>query len=682
MTEREVDDEQVSFDLALLWERHRQTNLARISIVEESAAAVVRGSADDGVRADGVSAAHKLAGSLGTFGFEAGSRTALQVEAFLKDGGSDPRALADAVARLRASIEDTAAGEAGPEPARSPSSTPDPAGGDTTSPQSHVDVLLASNDPDLAARMTTAAASAGLTCEVVPQPSLDATGRAVHDRASLLMIDDAELSPPSLRSALARTTPTIPVAVLTSSDTFDDRIELARAGVVAAIPRAEVAAVAMEFVSSVLATVEAGPWVVRVLGSERELSDALRAETSGLDCQLSFYERGDDLWDALESEGADLVVLDSERWGAMLPDICRLIRTDPSHRWTPILAFGRTDDERMLAAIDAGLDVLQPAAGAGADQTRLRVLLRRAKIDRVAVQLDRLTGLENRATVERSLDRLLRQSRRQGESFALAQVKVDRFEQIGREQGAVAGDLILQFLAAAVKEELRPTDAVGRWSVDELIIGFGATDRAAAEGRVRSIIGRVTGHELIVPTGAPVEFGVRTHVASAPTDGTNLASLDRMCQNALSCVGEADEAGRTLSYATTSDRVVDVVLVEDDDSIADVVEYALDLQGYRLERFVDGAEAARVLTSGEVFGRIILLDVGLPGLDGFGVLRRLSAEGVLDESHLIMLTARSSESERLRALEFGATDHIAKPFSVPVLLGRLDQVLARAGGLP
>lgn len=678
MTERDVDDEQVSFDLSRLWERHRQTNLGRVATVEETAAAVVRGSADDDARAEGISAAHELAGSLGTFGFEAGSRIALEIEALLKDAASDPRALADAVGELRASIDETAAGETVTNTTATSTSTPNA----TSAPATldvDIDVVLVSNDPDLAARMTTAAASSGLTCEVVAQSALDAGARAPHDRASLLMVDQAALSPASLAGILERTTSTIPVAVLTSSDTFPDRIELARAGVVAAIPRAEVAGVAMEFVSSVLATVETGSWSVRVLGSESELGDALQAATSSLDCELSFHERGDDLWDALESQGADLVVLDSERWGAMLPAICRVIRADPSHRWTPILAFGRTDDERMRAAIEAGLDVLQPAAGAGADHARLQVLLRRAKADRAAAQLDRLTRLENRNTVERSLDRVLRLSNRNGEPFALAKITVDRLEEIGREQGAIAGDLALQFLARAVKEAVRPADAVGRWSTDALVIGFGGTDRVAAQERLQSILERVQGHELVVPAGEPVEFDVRGHVAAKPEDGTSLASLERTCQNGLDRSGEAIGTTGARSSAATGGRVVDVVLVEDDDSIADVVEYALDLRGYRSERFVDGREAARALTSGDMFGRVILLDVGLPSLDGFGVLRQLGAEGVLRESHLIMLTARSSEGERLRALDLGATEHIAKPFSVPVLIGRLDQVLGRTG---
>ena len=81
---------------------------------------------------------------------------------------------------------------------------------------------------------------------------------------------------------------------------------------------------------------------------------------------------------------------------------------------------------------------------------------------------------------------------------------------------------------------------------------------------------------------------------------------------------------------------------------------------------------------GHVRGHVLLLDIGLPGLDGFGILKVLRLQGVLDDTRVIMLTVRSSEAEMLRALGLGATEHITKPFSVPVLLGRLDQTRARA----
>jgi len=74
----------------------------------------------------------------------------------------------------------------------------------------------------------------------------------------------------------------------------------------------------------------------------------------------------------------------------------------------------------------------------------------------------------------------------------------------------------------------------------------------------------------------------------------------------------------------------------------------------------------------------VLLDIGLPSLDGFGVLKEMRHQGALADTRVIMLTARSSEAETLRALGLGATEHLAKPLSIPVLLGRLDETRFRS----
>jgi DNA-binding response OmpR family regulator len=100
------------------------------------------------------------------------------------------------------------------------------------------------------------------------------------------------------------------------------------------------------------------------------------------------------------------------------------------------------------------------------------------------------------------------------------------------------------------------------------------------------------------------------------------------------------------------------------------------LRQYTFLRFTDGAEAAKALGEERVKCRVVLLDVGLPSLDGFGVLQDLRKKGLLEKTRVIMLTARSSEAETLRALDLGATEHITKPFSIPVLLGRLAQTLS------
>jgi len=145
-------------------------------------------------------------------------------------------------------------------------------------------------------------------------------------------------------------------------------------------------------------------------------------------------------------------------------------------------------------------------------------------------------------------------------------------------------------------------------------------------------------------------------------------------------LARADAQGASAPAPAERDATVDVVVVEDDTAVADLLLHALETRGYRTRWIDDGAGAWSLLGGErpEIAPRLVLLDVDLPGVNGLTLLRRLAREGVLDRTRVIMLTARSGEREVLAALELGAVDHVAKPFSLPVLLERVRATLARA----
>ena len=128
--------------------------------------------------------------------------------------------------------------------------------------------------------------------------------------------------------------------------------------------------------------------------------------------------------------------------------------------------------------------------------------------------------------------------------------------------------------------------------------------------------------------------------------------------------------------AALSTEATEVLVVDDDPIIADILLRALAARGHRARWIEDGAVAAEVLASTTgTPPKVVLLDIDLPGLDGYGVLQRAAAAGTLAHSRFIVLTGRSSESETVRALELGAFDHMAKPFSIPVLMQRVRRAL-------
>ena len=119
-----------------------------------------------------------------------------------------------------------------------------------------------------------------------------------------------------------------------------------------------------------------------------------------------------------------------------------------------------------------------------------------------------------------------------------------------------------------------------------------------------------------------------------------------------------------------------VILVEDEDHIAQALLFNLEAEGYRTRHFADGDEAlAWLLETPEEIGAI-LLDVMLPGADGFTIVRTLRERELYFP--VLMLTARSNPQDILEGLNAGADDYLPKPFDLDILLVRLKSMLRRA----
>ena len=144
---------------------------------------------------------------------------------------------------------------------------------------------------------------------------------------------------------------------------------------------------------------------------------------------------------------------------------------------------------------------------------------------------------------------------------------------------------------------------------------------------------------------------------------------------------EKQAAGAAGAFTPAASQVraadVDVVIVDDDAMLVELLGHSLASRGYTSRVVSDGTAAMQLLTGATpaLRGRVVVLDVGLPEHDGLAVLRALARDSVTRTSRVIMLTARSLESEVLQALDLGAFDHVAKPFSVPVLMHRIRRAL-------
>jgi DNA-binding response OmpR family regulator len=121
-----------------------------------------------------------------------------------------------------------------------------------------------------------------------------------------------------------------------------------------------------------------------------------------------------------------------------------------------------------------------------------------------------------------------------------------------------------------------------------------------------------------------------------------------------------------------------VLIVEDEESIADLVRLYLEREGYRVEWRGDGRSGLAAVSATRP--RLVVLDLMLPAMDGFEVLKALRDGG--GRLPVIVVTAREEEADRVLGLELGADDYVTKPFSPRELVARVKAVLRRAEAEP
>jgi two-component system phosphate regulon response regulator PhoB len=118
-----------------------------------------------------------------------------------------------------------------------------------------------------------------------------------------------------------------------------------------------------------------------------------------------------------------------------------------------------------------------------------------------------------------------------------------------------------------------------------------------------------------------------------------------------------------------------ILVVEDEDALATLLDYNLMKEGFRIERAADGEEA--LLKISEEAPDLVVLDWMLPKVSGVEVCRQIRAGTETRRTPVIMLTARSEEADKIRGLETGADDYVVKPFAMSELVARIRALLRR-----
>ncbi|MDX6578719.1 MAG: hypothetical protein QOJ47_268 [Gaiellales bacterium] len=515
--------------LAGIWERHHAGILRQVGVLEDAVVALVRDELDDARREQAKREAHKLAGSLGTFGLAGASEQASELERLL-DGSaalgpaSVPR-LSELVVAVRDAVHDT------------PTAAPTPEDGPSVHETAPL-LLIVEDDIPLAERLAPEAARRGMRVEIAASP---AEGRAIvaHARPDGVLLDltfeAGTADAYALLSELTGATPAVPVLVSTMRDTLTDRVEVVRRGgrgfVTKSLPPQQV----IDQVTQLMERAHAPATTLLAVDDDPVVLDTVRAllEPHGirvvtLDDPLRF-------WNELDRLRPDVILLDVDMPGVSGIELCRVLRNETRWATVPVLVLTARRDpasiERIFAA--GADDHLAKPVIAGELLTRLRNRVERQMLHRALAETDGLTGVPNRHTSTQGLDRLLRLAARYEQPLALATLDLDRFKQVNDLHGHAAGDAVLRRFGSLLLETFRGEDVVGRWGGEEFVVGMYGMSAANARERLADLLAVFEREQFEGAGGARFGVAFSAGVAQYPEDGAHLAALYQAADAAL-----------------------------------------------------------------------------------------------------------------------------------------------------
>ena len=656
--------EQLDDAIAALWLRQRGEMLRRVDLVEGAVAALLEGALEDEQRADATRAAHKIAGSAGSFGFPDASVHAREIELAFEDGAAfdDAPRLSELVLEIRRDFERETGGKR-----RMPSTD----SYDITDFTPDVLVICREGTGD---ELRAELGASGL--RVVAARREDSPALQLQPRIAVV-----DLAHPLAAQYMDRDDD-VYVIGLTDDASLETRVDFTRRGgrmlLASDLAPREIAAA----VAGLDERVQGARARMLLVDDDEALVELTATVLRAHEFDVVTLSDPGQFWQTLEAVAPDLLLLDLEMPGFSGVELCEAVRADP--RWTqlPVLFLtARSDAEAVRGVFAAGADdyMTKPVVEEELVQ-RIENRLERVRLLRDLADRDPLTGLANRRKASEELERLERLAKRYGQPLTVALLDIDHFKQVNDSYGHDSGDDVLRRLGRRLEREFRGEDVVGRWGGEEFVVGMYGMPGSIAVDRLNGLLGEWKREHFDDPRGGNFTTTFTAGIAELPGAAETVAAAQRLADEAL-YRGKAAGRGRVAIAGERGDaeiEQVDIAVVEDDTALVELLTHSLSTQGWSVRVLDDGPTAVGALASEPplLSARLVLLDWDLPGLDGLAVLRRLRERGVLAHTRVVMLTARDSETEVLKALELGATDHVAKPFSVPVLLQKVRQVVA------
>lgn len=410
---------------------------------------------------------------------------------------------------------------------------------------------------------------------------------------------------------------------------------------------------------------------VLIIEDDRVTAAVMRDSLACDDWEVIVAESGRAALEIIAGQDVSAVLLD-----LVLPDmdgrdILLKLRNASTTAWTPVLVLTAKDDaltQSECYALGADGFLVKPI-----DWEVLRSAvsskLQRAQQLRRETHVDAVTLLPNRAAFWDAFARAL--SQRAGAPLSVAMIDLDRFKSVNDTYGHDTGDEVLRIVARVLSNSLRGRDFLARWGGEEFCVFMPHTSQRAAVRVLQTALERVRQTVITAADGrkftTTFSAGVAT-VISGIGGGDALAEADRQLY-----VAKNSGRNRVLSASEEQPPKPRVLLADDDEGTTLTVKKILEAEGLEVVAFTDGASALSAASSLDF--SIAVVDVHMPVMDGFDLVRHLRSLPKCSSTPIVMLTGAGTESDIVRGFELGVSDYVVKPFNNRELSARIWRLL-------
>ena len=415
---------------------------------------------------------------------------------------------------------------------------------------------------------------------------------------------------------------------------------------------------------------------ILLVEDDPDLARSVVSELTESDCEISIATTVQEAELMLQTRQFSLIILD-----LLLPDgdgrnLLVRLRQVPNTAATPVFVLtARCGTFTKTECLTLGAEqFFEKPIQDGMLAAAVSAQLRRSSELKAESRADHLTGLPNRAAFANAFDKAVAYSSAAGIPLCVGILDFDHFKLVNDTHGHAAGDEVLRRSAAVLRLTLRQSDVAARWGGEEFVMLLPGTSLKGGVAGVEKALMKVREQDFIGAGGATFTVSFSAGVIEISAGMT----CDQAVGLADRYLYRAKAAGRNCVWSPLKpDQSVipRALLVEDDPPTAALVAELLRSEGLDVVHVSDGNAAVEAAT--RMGFTIAILDVGLPGCDGFDLLSSLRAKRITARTPVVMLTAMGKEDSVVRGFDLGADDYITKPFEPSVLRARVRRLLGR-----